>query len=73
VRNLRAFLRYIGRYAYRTQIDWSLKTGEFVVSDAWPDPMEIIDINWVIWAAALRVGPDPDAIVVEPLWSLRRA
>jgi hypothetical protein len=69
--DLRSFLRYLRRYAYRRRIDWTLKNGEVVVSDHWPQPIEIVDINWSLMAAAVRILPD--VIVVWPLWSLRRA
>jgi hypothetical protein len=64
------FLRHVRRYFYRSQIDWTLKNGDLVVDDYWPTPVTIVDINWALHAAAIQLGPD--AIVVWPLWSLRR-
>jgi hypothetical protein len=64
------FLRHIRRYFYRSQIDWTIKPGDLVVGDHWPTPVEIVDINWALHAAAVELGPD--AIVVWPLWRLRR-
>jgi hypothetical protein len=67
----KSFIRHVGRYFYRGQVDWSLKRGDLVYSDGWPDAIEIVDINWVLLAAAVELGPD--AIVVSPVWSLRKA
>jgi hypothetical protein len=64
------FLNYVCRYAYRKRIDWTLKKGDRVVTDSWPEPIVIVDINWSLWAAAVQLGPN--AIVVWPLWRLRR-
>jgi hypothetical protein len=61
--DLRSFIHYLRRYAYRRRIDWTLKNGDVVVSDGWPKPIEIIDINWALHAAAVRVGADPNAII----------
>jgi hypothetical protein len=68
--HLRRFLRHVRRYFYRTHIDWTLNNGDLVVDDDWPKPLEIVDINWALQAVAVRLGPD--AIVVWPLWNLRR-
>jgi hypothetical protein len=68
--NLRIFIRYIRQFSHRKHIDWTLKRGDLVVGDGWPRPIEIVDINWALWAAAVQLGPDE--IVVWPLWSLRR-
>jgi hypothetical protein len=68
--DLRSFVHYLRRYAYRRRIDWTLKNGDVVVSDGWRQPAEIVDINWALWAAAVRLGPQ--TIVVWPLWSLHR-
>jgi hypothetical protein len=63
-------MRHVRRYFYRRHIDWTLKKGDLVVTDSWPKPIEIIDINWALQAAAVRLSPD--AIIVWPLWNLRR-
>jgi hypothetical protein len=68
--HLRRFLRHVHRYFYRKHIDWTLKNGDLVVDDYWPTPVAIVDINWALQAAAIQLGPG--AIVVWPLWSLRR-
>jgi hypothetical protein len=68
--HLGRFLRHIRRYFYRSRIDWTLKNGDLVVDDDWPTPIEIVDINWALQAAAVQLGPG--AIVVWPLWGLRR-
>jgi hypothetical protein len=68
---IRSFIRYVLQYKRRKDIDWTLKEGDMVVTLLSPEPIEIIDINWALWAAAVRLGPD--AIVVWPLWCLRRA
>jgi hypothetical protein len=70
MRKLGTFLRYVCRYAYRKDIDWTLRKGDWVFSDNWPEPIEIVDINWALWAAAVSLGDG--AIVVWPLWSLYR-
>ena len=70
--HLGRFLLYVRQYFYRSQIDWTLKKGDLVVTRHWPRPIEIVDINWALMAAAVRLGPDDDAIVVWPLWGLRR-
>jgi len=70
--NLGRFIRYVRQYSRRKDIDWTLKRGDIVVTDAWPRPIVIVDINWALWAAAVRIGLNYDAIVVLPLWSLRR-
>jgi hypothetical protein len=67
------FIRYLRQYFKHRQIDWTLQRGDLVVNPHWPEPIEIVDINWALWAAAVRLGPDADAIVVWPLWGLRRA
>jgi hypothetical protein len=67
--DLRSFVHYLRRYAYRRRIDWTLNNGDRVISDGWPTPIEIVDINWSLMAAAVRLGLD--AIVVWPLWNLR--
>jgi hypothetical protein len=64
------FMRHVRRNFYRKHIDWTLKSGDLVVTDSWPKPIEIIDINWALQAAAVRLSPD--AIIVWPLWNLRR-
>ncbi len=68
--DLRSFVRYLRQYVCRRHIDWRLKNGDFIVSDGWPKPIEIVDINWALMAAAVQLGPD--VIVVWPLWSVRR-
>jgi hypothetical protein len=70
MRKLQNFLRYVRRYAYRKDVDWTLKKGDWVYSNRWPTVVEIVDINWAMWAAAIRLG-DGD-IVVWPLWSMYR-
>jgi hypothetical protein len=66
------FIDYVLCYPQRKHIDWTLKKGDRVVTDSWPEPIVIVDINWSLWAAAVRLGPAPEAIVVWPLWRLRR-
>jgi hypothetical protein len=68
--HIRRFIQYIRQYSYRTDIDWTLRSGEWVYSDSWPKPIEIVDINWAVWAAAVKRGEG--CIVVWPLWSLHR-
>ena len=68
--HLGRFLRHVRQYFYRSQIDWTLNRGDLVVGDYWPKPIEIVDINWALHAAAVELGPD--AIIVWPLWNLRR-
>jgi hypothetical protein len=70
--HLRRCIGYVCWYFDRRRIDWTLKPGDLVVEDDWPRPVEIVDINWALMAAAVRVGPDDNAIVIWPLWSLRR-
>jgi hypothetical protein len=72
MRKLRNFLRYVRRYAYHKDIDWTLKNDDWAFSDGWPAPIFIVDINWALWAAAVRLGSDQDTIVVWPLWRLYR-
>jgi len=68
--NLRSFIRYVRQYSNRKHIDWMLKKGDLVVTDGWDEPIEIIDINWALWAAAVELRPG--YVIVWPLWSLRR-
>jgi hypothetical protein len=68
--HLGRFLRHVRQYFYRRHIDWTLNKGDLVVTDGWPKPIAIVDINWALHAAAVQLGPG--AIVVWPLWSLRR-
>jgi hypothetical protein len=68
--HLGRFLRHVRQYFYRSRIDWTLNKGDLVMSKGWPTPIEIVDINWALHAAAVKLGPG--AIVVWPLWSLRR-
>jgi hypothetical protein len=68
--HIRTFIRYVLRYAKRRHIDWTLERGDLVMSHGWPKPIEIVDINWALWTAAVQLSPG--AIVVWPLWSLRR-
>ena len=70
MRKLATFIGYVRRYAYRKDIDWTLKKGDWVFSDGWPAPIFIVDINWALWAAAVRLGSGQDTIVVWPLWRL---
>jgi hypothetical protein len=67
------FIRYLRQYFKRRQIDWTLQRGDLVVNPHWSGPIEIVDINCALLAAAVRLRPNSDAIVVWPLWSLRRA
>jgi hypothetical protein len=70
--HLRRFLRHVRWYFDPKRIDWTLQPGDLVVDDDWPRPVEIVDIHWGLMAAAVRLGPDYNAIVIWPLWSLRR-
>jgi hypothetical protein len=66
------FLRHVRGFFYCRHVDWTLKRGDLVVHDDWPSTVQIVDINWALMAAAVRVDLDYDAIVVWPLWNLRR-
>jgi hypothetical protein len=65
-----SFIRHVGWYFYRYQVDWSPKHGDLVCGQGWPRAIEIVDTNWVLLAAAVKLGPD--AIVVWPVWGLRK-
>jgi hypothetical protein len=64
------FLRHVRGLFHCRHVDWTLKPGDLVVDDDWSKPLEIVAINWAIYAAAVRLGPD--AIIAWPLWRLRR-
>ena len=53
-------------------IDYSLKRGDLVMARNWPyGPVEIIDINWALLAACVRLYPG-GGLVVWPVWSLKK-
>jgi hypothetical protein len=57
---------------YTTPIDYSLKQGDEVVSKGWDlTKLYIVDLNWALLAAAVKLG-DKGSIVVWPIWSLKK-
>lgn len=55
------------------EIDYSLKPGDIVVNDGWGlTTLTVVDVNWALRAAAVRLGPD-GGTVVWPVASLRKA
>ena len=56
-------------------IDWSLKKGDIVRSPNWGHgELEVIDINWALRAAAVRLDKNnkDSGIVVWPVWSIKK-
>lgn len=56
------------------QPDYSLKGGDLVTSPNWPHgPILVLDINWALLAAAVRLNPNSDSgCIVWPVWNLRK-
>lgn len=53
-------------------IDYSIQRGDIVVSANWTlSDLIIIDVNWALLAAAVKLGKDGD-IIVWPIAGLRR-
>lgn len=51
--------------------DFSIMKGDIVVTKHWPFSVEVVDVNWDIRAAAVRLIPG-DSIVVWPVASLHK-
>lgn len=73
-----AFCKWLLRKTlhFATPIDYGLKKGDRVrnpYSDFFCN-LEIVDINWALLAAAVRLNADDDesGIVVWPVWRLER-
>ena len=55
-----------------SRVDYGLKSGDKVESPGWSlTTLTVIDINWALLAAAVKLGPQ-GSIVVWPVWSLRK-
>jgi hypothetical protein len=55
-------------------IDYTLKAGDIVYNQSWGDgqmSLEIVDVNWALKAAAVRLAPR-GGIVVWPVGNLSR-
>lgn len=70
---MRTILAWLRRKTDPT--DYSLKKGDRVISPYWsPGPVEIVDVNWSLGAAAVRMNPDgPGSVIVWPVRNLTRA
>lgn len=59
-------------YKKLTPVDYSLKKGDVVYEKTWRlTTLEIVDVNWALKAAAVRLGPT-GGIVVWPVAGLSR-
>jgi hypothetical protein len=59
-------------YVTRRPVERRLQRGDVVTKAGWPQPGEIVDINWELRAASVRIGPAADDIVTWPVAGLRR-
>lgn len=67
-----SLIKWLRRKADPT--DYSLKKGDRVTSQYWSHgAVEIIDINWALGAAAVRLNPEgAGGIIIWPVKNLRR-
>lgn len=58
-------------------VDYTIKKGDFVLATDWPKPVQIVDVNWSLNAAAVRLSVPTgktfkltQSVVIWPLASL---
>jgi hypothetical protein len=67
IRSLSVHDRFDRRY-----VDWGLQQGDVVYARNWPRPIDIVDLNWALLAAAVRLSREPECIVVWPIAGLSK-